>query len=185
MSNLIGETIHMALKPILTSGVALASAAAIIAATPELMPAPTVEVAAAQSMPTPTQISSAKYELTALSLRNALNALFEGYDGGDSLHDPLSDEHAEQYGVDLNPDGKLNTGDEWDPWVGFGVEALLYYLIDEGLASLGVTFHHDDILFSAGQTALFNKIAQDLNLDGLLAFISNPLIALPPRSAIS
>ncbi len=179
----------MALKPILTSGVALASAAAIIAAPPELMPAPTVEVAAAQSMPTPTKISSAKYELTALSLRNALNALFEGYDGGDSLHDPLGPGDVDDY---IDVDGRDNylgnnpatpdideSLDDWGPRVGFGVEALVYYLIDEGLASLGITFHHDDILFSAGQTALIYKIADDLGLYGLLQFISNPLIALP------
>ncbi|WP_157521258.1 hypothetical protein [Mycobacterium sp. ACS4331] len=181
----------MALKPILTSGVALAGAAAIIAATPEIMPAPTVEVAAAQSVPTPTKISTAKYELTALSLRNALNALFEGYNGDDSVGEALGYDDVEPYGVDVDgwddileddPDTAYDeSADNWDPRVGFGVEALLYYLIDEGLASLGVNFQLDDYLFSAGQTALFYKIATDLGLDGLLAFISNPLSALPPE----
>ncbi len=143
----------MALKPILSSGVALVSAAAIVAAAPAIMPTPPpVEVA--HAVPTPAKISNAKYELTALSVFGALNALLEGYDGDDSA------------------------GDAQDEGVGLGVESLLYYLLDEGLASVGLDTEYDDVFFTGGDGALLFKIADDLGLLPVAAGITDPVGAL-------
>ena len=68
-----------ALKPILSTGVRLFTAAAIVVGTPAIMPSPTVEVA--QSVPTPTRSSYAQYTLAALSLGGLINVLSRGTAG--------------------------------------------------------------------------------------------------------
>lgn len=72
----------MAPKPFITTGVALASAALIVAGMPALLSAGDTTVAA--SAPAPTKLSSAQYELTAVSditLEGLTDAYYNGWGG--------------------------------------------------------------------------------------------------------
>ena len=179
----------MALKPILTSGVALVGAAAIIAATPEVLRAPTVEVAAVQDGVTPSEDSPGSFDLTALSMLGALNAFFKGYNGADSFNGPLAPKDVDRYlaGGAGGADGIVGDDpatirneslDDWNPSAGMGAQSLLYYFIDEGIASHGIAFDYDDILFSAGPRALLAKIFDDLGLTELVDFVVEPVVVL-------
>jgi hypothetical protein len=74
----------MAIKPFITAGVALTSAAMIVAGTPALLSSMDAKTVAA-SAPTPTKLSQAKYDLTTLQSVLALtpadyqNAYFNGW----------------------------------------------------------------------------------------------------------
>ncbi|CAJ1580200.1 hypothetical protein [[Mycobacterium] wendilense] len=73
----------MASKPILTTGVALAGAAAIVAATPAIMPTAAqktyVATASASAEAAPRQLTVADYELMAVTLPGLLHAFFNGH----------------------------------------------------------------------------------------------------------
>ncbi|OBF25674.1 hypothetical protein [Mycobacterium sp. ACS4331] len=179
----------MAMKTIVTSGVALVSAAAIIAATPEVLRPPTVEVAAVQEGVTPSESSPGSLDVTALSMLGALNAFFKGYNGADSLNGPLVPKDVDRYlaggaggrdGVvgDDPATARNESVDDWNPWTGVGTPSLLYYFVDEGIASQGIRFDYDDILFSAGPRALLAKIVDDLGLSELVDFVVEPVVAL-------
>ncbi|WP_067844166.1 hypothetical protein [Mycolicibacterium wolinskyi] len=74
----------MALKPYITTGAALLSAAAVVAATPSLfVPNEEVAIAAPSAAPAPTtnKLSVEQYNLLAFSLAGAWDAFFEGYGG--------------------------------------------------------------------------------------------------------
>src|SRR4051812_25179998 len=67
-------------RPFLMTGAALASAAAIVAASPAMLPTHDLAV----GVPTPLPLSTAKYELTALSditINGINNAYWNGYGG--------------------------------------------------------------------------------------------------------
>ncbi|MHC9296616.1 hypothetical protein ACRCUN_29480 [Mycobacterium sp. LTG2003] len=74
----------MALKPYITTGAALLSAAAVVAATPSLfVPNEEVAVAAPSAAPAPATktLTVEQYNLLAVSLEGAWDSFFEGYGG--------------------------------------------------------------------------------------------------------
>ena len=114
-------------RALLTSGAALATASAIVAA-PLLAPGGGMLAGA----PAPTALSSAQYELTALSditLQGINDAIANGYGGNLGPNDPY-------YPGDFNNDTKVT-----------GLNGALYYVLDKsGL----VPFNLQDYYFEAG-----------------------------------
>ncbi len=181
--------LHMAIRPILTTGMALAGAGAIVVATPALM-VPTDQVAVAASEQTsPTgkrTLSVDQLRLLALSditLEGLVDVFAEGYGAGVGADDPY-------YPVD-------------DPIYVTGFTGLGYYLGDQVLDSLVLAnlplvsdlaqFAYDNVTsyyFEIGATAALHvALAEatggpDTDFAQLLKVIFNPLGSiLNPQSA--
>ncbi len=137
----------MGAKPILTTGVALAAATAIVAATPAILPKETektyITTTSAPLDPTLRQLSGADYRLMAVTFPGLLQAFFNGY--GKQLDNET---------VVLGPLGAL------------------YYLLDQGvLAEVEV----DDHFFERGPRAAAGHLARQAGFDELAEFLENPL----------
>ena len=151
----------MALKPYITTGAALLSAAAVVAATPSLfVPNEEVAIAAPSAAPAPTtnKLSVEQYNLLAFSLAGAWDAFFEGYGGYyyqgvvpevDENGEPVLDEDGNPVYV-ADPGNCSATGAVCHQ----GFTGLAYYASNE-LLPLGPI---DDIFFEAGFTE-FARIA--------------------------
>lgn len=139
----------MVSRPILTTGVALAGAAAIVAATPAIIPNETektyVTTASVPECPMG-QLSVADYQLMAVTLPGLLQAFFNGY-GQEVTEDTLV----------LGPLGAL------------------YYLLDQGvLAEVDV----DDHFFEEGPYAAAGHLARQAGLPELAEFLEGPWVDL-------
>lgn len=127
----------MAPKPLIKAGVALTSAALIVAGTPALLDHEAGSVTA--SAPTPTKISSAKYELAALTADGLIDAYVNGYGG--HVGGPVAN-------------GGTGVPDPYFP--GFSGQLVnaapgaLYYVVDNTLKTLGLNFDLDDYYFEIG-----------------------------------
>jgi|GEM_PF-2685033 len=119
----------MAIKPILTTGLALASAGAIVAATPALVTAPTVTVEAADAavLDSKRSVTVDKYNLLGISditVQGIVDAFFQGYGGNVHEDDPY---------YPVNP--------YFYPLTQYGFTGVAYYLaynVFESLADVGV-----------------------------------------------
>ncbi|MET0702238.1 MAG: hypothetical protein ABWY93_21495 [Mycobacterium sp.] len=96
----------MALKPFIAAGVALTSAALIVAGTPTLLSAGDTKIAA--SAPSPTKLSNAKYELTTLASLLSLSpadyqdAYYNGYGGWVPANNPYFPYSASDYPITVD-----------------------------------------------------------------------------------
>ncbi|BBZ02920.1 hypothetical protein MCHIJ_23570 [Mycolicibacterium chitae] len=136
----------MGAKPILTTGVALAAATAIIAATPAILPKETektyVTTTSAPLDPSLRQLSVADYRLMAVTFPGLLQAFFNGY-GKEVTEDTLV----------LGPLGAL------------------YYLLDQGvLAEVEI----DDHFFERGPYAAAGHIARQAGFEEFAEFLEGP-----------
>jgi len=168
-------------RPILVTGVALASAAAIVTATPEILPTNGVELTASS---TSTKVSYAKYELTAISditlsgINDAYWFGWGGYIGAccDANGDPFDPSVIYPADADGNPPfvsnpyypGVNGPVAVYDPDTGdllgyqynqggvyaSGAPGVLYYLADNILESLSPSFDLDNYYFEIGIPAL-------------------------------
>ncbi|MFA5608433.1 MAG: hypothetical protein WDA07_14895 [Leucobacter sp.] len=136
----------MAAKPILTTGVALATATAIVAATPAILPKETektyITTTSAPLDPALRQLSVADYRLMAVTFPGLLQAFFNGY-GQEVTEDTLV----------MGPLGAL------------------YYLLDQGvLAEVDV----DDHFFERGPYAAAGHIAREAGFEEFAEFLEGP-----------
>jgi hypothetical protein len=188
----------MAVKPFLTTGIALASAAAIVAGTPTVLPAGATTVTA--SAPAPTALSHAKYELTALSdisLNGIINAWNNGwgdYIGGqfDEGEVVLGDEiQTDPYFPGLNPgtpvfgaDGTTIVGYSYNnnPIFLSGIPGALYYLADNILPG-----NIDNYYFEAGglPAAIYVAANEVFGAGSPAAVAAGLIFQTPPGALIS
>lgn len=169
-------------RPFIVTGVALASAAAIVTATPEILPTNGVALAAS-STSTASKISYAKYELTAISdisisgINDAYWFGWGGYIGACCTTDgepfdpsviyPANEDGSAPYvsnpyypGVNgpvavYNTDGTL-AGYKYNQGGNYvsGASGVLYYLTDNVLESIAPQFDLDNYFFEIGFPAL-------------------------------
>ena len=114
-----------ATRNLFISGAALTSAAAIMMAAPAVLPGQVAGV------PTPMKLSSAQYELSAISLQGINDALVNGWGGTIGASDPY-------YGGTFNNDVKAT-----------GLAGAAYYLVDNTIGPL-IPFHLDNYFFEVG-----------------------------------
>ncbi|CAJ1580202.1 hypothetical protein [[Mycobacterium] wendilense] len=136
----------MAAKPILTTGVALATATAIVAATPAILPNATektyVTTTSAPAGMDLRELTVEDYRLMAITFPGLLQAFFNGY-GQEVTEDTLV----------LGPLGAL------------------YYLLDEGvLAAVDV----DDHFFERGPYAAAGHLAREAGFEEFGEFLEGP-----------
>lgn len=147
----------MAAKPLLTAGVALAGAAAIVAATPAIMPtAADKSYITTASTPTelaPKQLTVPDYQLMAVTLPGLLHAFFNGYGGL------------------VSGDGSGDCGLRTASCV-TGPLGALYYLGEETvLAGVAVDNH----LFEFGPFGAAEHLAETAGLsDDIVEFVAAP-----------
>jgi hypothetical protein len=189
----------MAVKPFLTTGIALASAAAIVAGTPTVLPAGATTVTTA-SAPAPTKLSSAQYELTALSdinLQGLINSYINGwgdYIGGQFAEGEFiaGDEiQTDPYFPGINPG--IAGVDPTDPTVdGFfynengvflsGVPGVLYYLSDNILPG-----NIDNYYFEAGglPAAIYVAANEAFGAGSPPAVLAGLIFQTPPAALLA
>lgn len=161
-------------QPLLVTGVALASAAAIITATPEVLPTSTT-ASIASSTPTPLRISHAKYELTALTditLQGINDAYWFGWGGfvgggfdpdvvyaattpgvPPYVSDPYYPDVNGAVAVDYNEDGEATDYVyNQSPIYLSGVSGVLYYLVDVATEASNLIL--DNYYFEIGPSSL-------------------------------
>lgn len=123
------------------SGTALASAAAIVVAAPTIVPTHDITIVGA---PAPAKLSTAKYELTAITditLQGVSDAFWFGWGG--YIGDPAGSGFPDPYYDDAF-DGNLFSS---------GVSGVLYYLTDQTLDSIVPNFDLDNYYFEIGTLA--------------------------------
>jgi hypothetical protein len=114
----------MALRPYLMTGVALASAGAIVAAMPAADFGRDVEVRAAAPAPIIDKITAEQIQLLAVTLQGLFDSIFNGYGGIVTAVDPDG-----TGGDPANPGDGLCT--EEDEVCAYGPVGLAYYLLDQ------------------------------------------------------
>lgn len=174
----------MALKPVLASGVALVSAAAVVAATPEVLRARTLEVAPVSEGTDPAHITPGDYDLTALSMLGALNAFFGDYHGVDPLRDvpsPAPVVGPQTVGAPSGPGEvpqSLFGGLDGVPYPtdGLVVDLPVQSMVDDPLATR-VLYDYAGLMF-ATPSQLFDQIADEMALDAWVGLIVQPVEVL-------
>lgn len=134
----------MAVRPLVTTGVALASAGAIVAATPALF-VPRDQITVAAHAPAPTKLTQEQINLLALSLQGAWQSFTQGYGG---LWFPGTDPDT---GLPVEGDCTLEGAVCQDGFTG-----LAYYLSDN-ILPLGPI---DNIFFEGGFTELAHQVVR-------------------------
>lgn len=134
----------MAVRPLVTTGVALVSAGAIVAATPALF-VPRDQITVAAHAPTPTKLTQEQIDLLALSLQGAWQSFTQGYGG---LWFPGTDPDT---GLPVEGDCTLEGAVCQDGFTG-----LAYYLSDN-ILPLGDI---DNIFFEGGFTELAHQVVR-------------------------
>lgn len=161
----------MAVRPLVTTGAALISAGALVAATPALfVPKDEIAIAAPSMATAPKQLTVDQVDLLALSLQGLYQAFFQGYGG---YANPGTEEVTT---YERNPDGTLVLDANGDPipitteepvfgdCTATGAVCLsgfpgaAYYLSDE-LLPLGDV---DNIFFESGIVPFFQIAAQTI-----------------------
>jgi hypothetical protein len=180
----IGGASPMALKPVLASGVALVSAAAVVAATPEVLRARTLEVAPVSEGTDPAEIAPGEVDLTALSMLGALNAFFGDYRGVDPMRDVVAPgqsapPHADGTGPGEVPRSLIGQSEgSWAPAQVLGLPLPVHNMMDDSLVNADFAFNVDGALFSASPRELLNQIADELYLDAWVDLIVQPVEVL-------
>jgi hypothetical protein len=189
----------MAVKPFLTTGIALASAAVIVAGTPTVLPAGATTVTA--SAPAPTKLSSAKYELTALSditPQGIVAAYLNGwgdYIGGQYTPEGVviapPEQQTDPYFPGINP-GIPVYGADGTTVVGYsynnngvylsGVPGVLYYLADNILPG-----NIDNYYFEAGglPAAIYVAANEAFGAGSAPAVLAGLIFETPPSALIA
>jgi hypothetical protein len=142
-------------RPFVVTGAALASAAAVVMATPDLVSTRDLSIASA---PSPTRLSSANYELTALSdisVQGINDAYWFGW-GGYLTND-------NEYYPNI-----LNNSNGGQPIYVSGVSGVLYYVVDNVLDQFSDSIDLDNYYFEVG---LLNYGVPNANYSGLGALI--------------
>lgn len=122
-------------RPIALTAAALASAATVVTATPDLMSSRDLSIG-----PSPTRLSTASYELTAISditIAGISDAYWFGWGGYIQNSDPFYPNFPNNTG---NPDGVFVSG----------YSGVAYYLVDEILSTFTNDFDLDNYYFEVG-----------------------------------
>lgn len=186
----------MALKPYITTGAALLSAAAVVAATPSLfVPNEEVAIAAPSAAPAPATktLTVEQYNLLAVSLEGAWDAFFEGYGGyyyqgvvpePAFVVDPESGEL-----VPATPDAEDENG---DPALLVDAEGNTLFTLNEngeyvpataGALNEGDLFYNEDgdplVVPAPGNCSATGAVCLE-GFTGLAYYLSNELLPLGP-----
>ncbi len=136
----------MAAKPILTTGIALATATAIVVATPAILPNATEKTyVTTTSSPVDTDLrllTAEDYRLMAITFPGLLEAFFSGY------------------GTEVTPDVVVR-----------GPAGVLYYFLDHGVLAASDV---EDYFFEQGPHAAAGYVARVVGLEELAEFLENP-----------
>ncbi|MGV9802935.1 hypothetical protein ACWDTP_33270 [Mycobacterium sp. NPDC003449] len=161
----------MAIRPLVTSGAALISAAALVAATPALfVPNDEVQVAASTTeQQGPKTLTVEQYQLLAIMLQELSDAFFQGYGGQIKILN----------GVPQIVNGELELSDgnceDEENVCQSGLTGGAYYLIDKLLPGIEI----DNVLFEGGFKGTTGYIAKRLGIpNGVVDRALNPQLTI-------
>jgi hypothetical protein len=172
----------MALKPILASGVAVVSAAAVIAATPEVLRARTLEVAPVAQGADPAAIAPGEYDLPVLSMLGALNAFFGDYKGVDPMRGAVASSDPAHPNADGAGSGEVSrslvaeTHGVWSRPDDLALQIPAGNLVDGSLQAPSFVGEDGRVLPDAGE--VFDQIIDDLGIGTWVGLIVKPVEVL-------